>query len=275
MAAVLFALALNGCGKDSETISVSSISIEPSALVLYLGDAPMTLSAEALPSDATNSSLVWTSSDESVVSVSDGIVTANSLGSAEVVASAADGSGVSSSCRVTVKRPVPEGAVDLGVSVYWAKCNIGASTPSGYGDYFAWGETGPKDDYNSDDYGNTQEDAASVLLGEAWRVPTMEEFEELINPDNCDWTWTQEDGIDGYLIKSRKPEYGNNSIFLPAAGGYYSAKTFDVGTEGNYWSSTISKSDTGNAGFLHFRQTYKEGIHGVRYFGRSVRAVTQ
>ena len=130
--------------------------------------------------------------------------------------------------------------VDLGLSVKWATCNVGANSPEEYGDYFAWGETKPKDSYKwstykwcngSKDkltkyckesyYGRVDnktvldlvDDAAHVNLGGAWRMPTKEEIREL--KDNCTWTWTTQNGVNGYLVTSKK---NDNSIFLPAAG---------------------------------------------------------
>ena len=123
--------------------------------------------------------------------------------------------------------------VDLGLSVYWASCNLGAEKPEEYGEYYAWGETKPKSSYTKENYsyynasttlytdiGNdisgTQYDAATVNLGSDWRMPTKDEMQELI--DNCIWEWTQINGINGYKATSK---INNNSIFLPAAGKYY------------------------------------------------------
>ena len=95
--------------------------------------------------------------------------------------------------------------VDLGLSVRWATCNVGASVPSGYGDYYAWGEIETKTEYTEetsltygvelgDISGNSQYDAATANWGEGWRMPTEHEFEELF--DECDWEWTSLDGMD-------------------------------------------------------------------------------
>ena len=85
--------------------------------------------------------------------------------------------------------------VDLGLSVKWAICNIGASSPSDYGDYLAWGETETKDEYTNDNSvtygdssfgdisGNATYDAATANWGKKWRMPTRSEFEELL--DDC------------------------------------------------------------------------------------------
>ena len=97
--------------------------------------------------------------------------------------------------------------VDLGLSVMWATCNIGASKPSDYGKYFAWAETNPySSDYNyegSKAYGNNilnisgskNYDAATTIWGTEWRIPTRTEFKELIN--KCKWVWTSQNGQKG------------------------------------------------------------------------------
>lgn len=119
--------------------------------------------------------------------------------------------------------------VDLGLSVYWCSCNVGAETPEEYGDYFAWGETKPKSKYTKETYSyydsntaqymdigddicGTEFDAATVNLGSDWRMPTKDEFKELI--DKCSFEWTQISGINGYKVTGPN----ENSIFLPAAG---------------------------------------------------------
>lgn len=114
-----------------------------------------------------------------------------------------------------------KGAVDLGLSVKWAACNIGAKRPMEYGDYFAWGETKTKGSYTRDNCkthdvklndisGNSEYDAARTTLGNGWRMPTKEEMEELI--DKCSWTWKTYNGIEGYVITGKN----DKSIFLPA-----------------------------------------------------------
>ncbi len=115
----------------------------------------------------------------------------------------------------------PDGveAVDMGLSVKWANMNVGAKKPAGYGTYFAWGETKPKEYYSWETYAwsrakteylskyshsdrKTQlvpaDDAAHMNWGGDWRMPTVDEYEELINPDNCTWEWTSMDGMNGY-----------------------------------------------------------------------------
>ena len=135
-------------------------------------------------------------------------------------------------------------AVDLGLSVKWATCNVGATNPEDYGDYFAWGETSPKTSYTEDNCktwdknmgdigGDSRYDAATANWGSGWRLPTKRELDELI--DNCTWTWTKLNGVNGYEVKSKK---NGNSIFLPAA-GYCKGDTPNYqGSYSYYWSST-------------------------------------
>ena len=139
--------------------------------------------------------------------------------------------------------------VDLGLSVKWATKNVGASLPSDYGDYFAWGETTPESSCTTDNSktyekdmsdiaGNSQYDAARANWGSTWRLPTKAECEELI--EKCDWKWTSQDGHNGYRVTSKM---NGNSIFLPAAGSRYGTKLSGVKSYGYYWTSTLAESD--------------------------------
>ena len=173
-------------------------------------------------------------------------------------------------------------AVDLGLSVKWATCNVGATKPEDYGDYYAWGETTTKTsytDYNSKTYdkgsmddigGDSYYDAATANWGSGWRLPTRSEFDELI--DNCTWTWTTRNGVNGCEVKSKK---NGNSIFLPAA-GYCYGDTPDYeyqGCYGCYWSST--PYDTYRAYRLGFDIGGRYTSWNGRYWGQSVRPVAE
>ena len=138
------------------------------------------------------------------------------------------------------------GYVDLGLSVKWATCNVGASKPEDYGNYYAWGETTTKSSYteeNSKTYGkqmndikgNSQYDAARANWGGTWRLPTQEELEELNN--KCTWKWTTQNGVKGFKLTSKT---NGNSIFFPAAGYCQGTKIYNIGGYGYYWSSTHS-----------------------------------
>lgn len=163
-------------------------------------------------------------------------------------------------------------AVDLGLSVKWATCNIGAMTPSDFGNYYAWGETKTKTDYSESNYKyrgdkktlSQDNDAAYINWGKNWRMPTNKEFKELY--DECVWTWTYLDGKQGYLIKSKK---NGNSIFLPAAGYYGSTPTFS-NEYGYYWSSPFVQRPTTWTSYRISHPT--KGYE--RYLGRSIRPVT-
>ena len=189
--------------------------------------------------------------------------------------------------------------VDLGLpsGLLWATCNVGADTPDAYGDYFAWGETTPKSVYDIDTYqycnGYTltkycnnssygyngftdnlttllpEDDAAAANWGNGWRMPTKEEFLELL--DNTTVTWTQQNGVNGYLFTASN----GNSLFLPAAGYRWNDELFLAGYDGTYWSSSLSTDYPSNAWYFLF-SSYGEGVFDEsRYDGRSVRAVRE
>ena len=170
-------------------------------------------------------------------------------------------------------------AVDLGLSVKWATCNVGATRPEDYGNYYAWGETTTKtsytkdncktyDEYMGDIGGDSRYDAATANWGSGWRLHTESEFQELI--DNCTWTWATLNGVNGYEVKSIK---NGNSIFLPAA-GYCKGDTPNYqGSNGYYWSST--PNGPYNACLLYFLSSDHDTDWAYRYFGQSVRPVAE
>ena len=181
--------------------------------------------------------------------------------------------------------------VDLGLSVKWATCNVGANSPEAYGDYFAWGETSTKETYVDDNcptYGlsyselksqgyidgngnlTSQYDAATANWGGDWRMPTEAEQKELFN--NCTWTWTTQNGVNGYNVKGPN----GNSIFLPAAGSRYRSSLNDAGSDGFYWSSTPYDYNHGvRADDLFFNSDFHR--RGCDYCdrGQSVRPVVE
>jgi hypothetical protein len=188
--------------------------------------------------------------------------------------------------------------VDLGLSVKWATCNVGASTPEGYGYYFAWGETQTKSTYNfwgykwfnggdyksqtkyctRSDYGfvdnrtqlEMRDDAARVNWGGNWRMPTDAELTELHN--NCIWTWTTQNGVNGYKVTSKS---NGNSIFLPAAGCYRGSSLQFVCEVGEYWSSSLDTGRPNMAYELYFTSDKADTQFRDRSYGRSVRPVCQ
>ena len=190
-------------------------------------------------------------------------------------------------------------AVDLGLSVKWATCNIGADSPEEYGDYFAWGETNGYDagkttfswntykwlvsmgrstkitkyctsvTYGTVDNRTTLEasdDAATANWSSKWRMPTYAEFEEL--KDKCTWIKAAtNNGPNGYIVRGPN----GNSIFLPAAGYRDDDSLVDAGTDGYYWTSELVSDTPTCAYFFEF------GLMGnnYRYFGRTIRPVTE
>ena len=189
--------------------------------------------------------------------------------------------------------------VDLGLpsGLLWATCNVGADTPEDYGDYFAWGETQPKDTYNwstyqycngssstltkycnNSSYGYNgftdnlttllpEDDAATANWGNGWRMPTKEEFQELYN--NTTVTWTQQNGVNGRLFTASN----GNSLFLPAAGCRRDSSLYSAGSLGYGWSSSLLAGTPTNAWLLYFGS----GSYSMRDYdrgcGRSVRPV--
>ena len=170
--------------------------------------------------------------------------------------------------------------VDLGLNVKWATMNVGAGSPGDYGDYFAWGEVHPKPEYNEENSvtyekyitgsicGNSQYDSARYHWGGSWRLPTEEEFAEL--KEKCRWIWSKENGHEGYTVVGPN----GNSIFLPAAGYRYGTSTYYVGTDGYYWSDSPNESDVQYACHLYFFDDYRDVRWRNRYYGQSVRPVS-
>ena len=172
--------------------------------------------------------------------------------------------------------------VDLGLSVKWATCNVGASSPTGYGNYYAWGETTPKSEYwddncktwkrsMSDIRANSSYDAARANWGGSWRLPTMAECNELVN--NCNCQWTSQNGVKGMRFTSKR---NGNSIFLPAAGWRIGISTGYAGERGYYWSSTPYESDTQLAYRLKFNSggsAYTDWLY--RNHGHQIRPVLE
>ena len=190
--------------------------------------------------------------------------------------------------------------VDLGLSVKWATCNVGASKPEEYGDYFAWGETTAKTTYswstykycngshnnftkynNSSSYGSVDnkttlelsDDAARANWGGSWRMPTDAEMTEL--REQCTWTWTTQNGVKGYKVTSKKSGYTNQSIFLPAAGSRRGSSLSNAGSDGDYWSSSLGTDYPHEAWLVYFWSSSVNRDFSARFFGFSVRPVCQ
>ena len=188
--------------------------------------------------------------------------------------------------------------VDLGLSVMWAACNVGAESEEQAGDYFAWGETPANKDYGWAAYVHgsasdkltkycsdaafglnaytdnkhmleAQDDAATVNLGNAWRLPTAKEMEEL--HQLCTWTWSTQKGVNGYKVTSKK---NGNSIFLPAAGSFDGKQVRFAGLGGFYWCSNLNVEEPTYAYNLGFNEeSIKCSDDGYRLTKRSIRPV--
>lgn len=185
------------------------------------------------------------------------------------------------------------GYVDIGLSVKWATCNIGSTTPEGYGDYYAWGEKTPKNQYdwttylycNPTDTMLTKycvelkhgyvdnrvtlesRDDIATQLGGKWRMPTDEEWTELRT--QCTWYWLNKNNINGYKIVGKN----GNSIFLPAAGYKFSNLTYDEGTDGSYWSASLYTDLSLYAHSILFNSKYIYRQYNGRFCGLSIRPV--
>ena len=189
------------------------------------------------------------------------------------------------------------GYVDLGLpsGTKWATCNVGATKPEEYGSYYAWGETEPKTNYdwstykwcNGDydtltkyctdsNYGTVDnktvlelaDDAARANWGGAWRMPTDAEWTEL--RENCTWTWTTKNGVNGYEVKSKT---NGNSIFLPAAGYRSNDDLLFAGNYAFYWSSSLYSDYPYYAWDVYFYSDYVGRNSYYRCYGLSVRPV--
>ncbi|MBQ0142320.1 MAG: hypothetical protein KBT06_05905 [Prevotellaceae bacterium] len=187
--------------------------------------------------------------------------------------------------------------VDLGLpsGTKWATMNVGASSPSDYGSYFAWGETSPKSTYTranlkycvdttgdkfskyviDSEYGNVDgkrelelsDDAAYVNWGSGWRMPSKVQLYEL--REKCKWTWTTMGGHNGYKVVGPN----GNSIFLPAAGYRYEGSLSSAGSFGDYWSRSLNTSNGWYAYSLFFDSSDVSWSNFDRSFGHSVRPV--
>ncbi|MBR4829855.1 MAG: dockerin type I repeat-containing protein [Muribaculaceae bacterium] len=191
--------------------------------------------------------------------------------------------------------------IDLGLpsGTLWATRNVGASTPEDYGDYFAWGETSPKELYNWETYkwcngsyctmtkyctyssygdngfvDNKTEldpaDDAACAHYPGGRMPSYNQILELCN--SCSWQWTQLNGVNGQLVTGPN----GNTMFLPAAGGRWGDSLGDAGLGGYFWSRTLDPNCPSNAYSLCFDSgawIYSNWSYYTRFIGFTIRAV--
>lgn len=197
---------------------------------------------------------------------------------------------------------IPAGWVDLGLpsGLLWAECNLGASAPEEYGDYYAWGETSPKSMYNwqtyrycnggenkmtkycnlyfNGDNGFTdtlltllpEDDAATVVLGEGARIPTVNEWRELNN--NAYREYATVNGVEGLRFSGN-----GNSIFLPNAGEQRYSEIYDTVSRGEYWSSSVFDGGPKYAWYFGINREMAppNTNYAYRFSGMSIRAVRQ
>ncbi|MBO7417139.1 MAG: hypothetical protein J6U22_11265, partial [Bacteroidaceae bacterium] len=270
--------------KKLEADKFSSISLPDEHLDLHYGEIrKMVVSMIPSGLEVNNGNIVWSTTNADVAAVTDGFLTAVGTGSCEITARS-EGQEAKMTVTVTLPRPEP---VDLGLSVNWASANLGAPAPDEVGAYFAWGETSPKagqysgKNYKFGEYSNqwtkynmggdnffignypepdfketldAEDDAAAVLLGDGWRMPTADELWELRT--RCTWKRVMDTiKIDkrrteiiqkGYIITSNVPGYEGRSIYLPVTGfiGEY-AWTGDLVVnerESRYWTATMGQA---------------------------------
>lgn len=360
LCALLFAG--TGCKKNAEPephkVIVTSVSVKPSSLSLKVGETAQ-LTATVTPVNADNDNVNWSSSDNSVATVADGLVTAVKEGSATITVTTVDG-GKTATCAVTVSTDIvpvtgiklnmetadlEEGktlqleailepantternvswkssntevatvsenglvtgvsageatitakissfeasckitvyelmvAVDLGLSVKWGSRNLGALTSQDAGNYYAWGETEPKDQFSWDNYKwydgssitkyNTtdrlsillpEDDAASVALGGEWRLPRESEFYELIK--QCKWSSVEK----GMIVEGPN----GNEVFIPYTG--YMEDSVQSTSRGYYWTST--NVDNSYGFFYGFENSNSFSQLCDKYFGFAIRPV--
>ena len=265
------------CTVTVKPVNVSSVTLNRETLSLILGET-VTLTATVLPENAANKSVVWSSSNTTVATVStSGVVTAKAAGTATITVTATDG-GSKATCLLTVTAWIVDGSengheyVDLGLpsGVKWATCNVGASTPEEYGNYYAWGETDTKSEYNWENYkfrisGDSDsnvklskyvdgipplleysDDAARANWGGKWRMPMYREIDELRN--YCTFTWTTQNGVNGCKVSGRN----GRSIFLPAAGSRQDTVLWRDGIRCYYWSAELFDHDSTDAWYIRF-----------------------
>ena len=188
--------------------------------------------------------------------------------------------------------------IDLGLpsGILWATCNVGATMPEEYGNYFAWGETQQKDFYWWNTYQHSngegwnppltkycdadnltvllpEDDAATANWGSGWRMPTKEEWQELLDNTTLSWNWTTQNWqnqINGLIITATN----GSTLFLPLAGLYTEDYIGNPGNTGFYWSSSLDTDSPHGAWFFQFDGSGCN-MYGYypRYLGRSVRPV--
>lgn len=216
--------------------------------------------------------------------------------------------------RSMVNKPVNDGSnklnghefVDLGLSVKWATCNVGATSPEKSGDFYAWGEMQPHANgkYDWENYSlcngtytkltkyvtdsgfgkvdgkselEAADDVATAKWGEGWRMPTLKELEELEQNTESMWVSNyKKTGVSGLLVRSKVKGYEDRSIFLPASGFIFGTSLSSKGEYAIFWSSTLSPDKDVNAmGLKMSRESFDSHADYNRVYGACVRPVTK
>lgn len=273
-------------------VPVEGITLDKSLISFSEKKETAILTATITPANASETRVLWKSSDEKVAKVSNGVVEAVDYGTCVITAKAYAGSDFTASCAVEfLKEEVDSRAVDLlGKSspIYWSSVNFGAETPEEFGSFLSWGESAAKNSYTWDSYmvgllgfcgtekdplgaitdiSGTENDIVAAKWGEGWRIPTAEEFGVLVN--NLDWTWTSSEGVFGYEVEN--PDTGK-SIFLPVAGYYDDDIHAHAGAKGRYWTATRG-DDAYNAWSVDFSSDGYTMDQHTRYMGFAIRPV--
>jgi len=280
-----------------------SIILDFSNAILAIGQE-IQISATVLPENATDKNVTWSSADPNIATVDQlGKVKAVSLGS--TIVSAINGN-KKAECSISIVEDdmlSPE-MVDLGLSVKWASINLGASQVGEEGYYYAWGEIHTKnyfdwgsysfsgDTYkdftkycNKSSYGKNGyvdklttlervDDAASVLYGGKWRMPTSSEWRELL--ENCKWSQSSVNGHNGYIVTSTKPGFTSNWIFLPQgkiAAGLNNSTSEEIFAY--YWSSSLDTEMPNCSWALYYNTENVLMSTFDRFYGMQIRAVSE
>ncbi|MBO5634519.1 MAG: Ig-like domain-containing protein [Bacteroidales bacterium] len=298
------------------TVPVTEVVLYTDELSLVIGST-FQLEASVRPIYATNQNILWSSSDESVASVnSNGLVTALKIGSTIISAISEDGRYIDN-CWIYVNPAEINGHayVEMGVTsadgkvLKWATMNVGATSETDYGDYFAWGETTPyysslepltwKDGksagyawesyFDTNDNGSTftkykytgdnimtlesEDDAATVNWGSTWRMPTYDEWTQLWKKSNFTWEW--DSNRKGVTVTSKMEGYVGNQIFLPAAGYWNGTYLSGAGSGGYSWSTSLYESYSDRARRVYFYSGGVLGNYSARCYGLTVRPVSE
>ena len=222
--------------KKTDLDGIKSITLDVMESALKIGESQQ-LTATLLPETASDNPIKWSSSNSAVASVTkDGLVKAIAHGSANITVKAKRGD-AAAVCKVKVMNHCPANAVDMGTDVYWAPCNLGASSQEQPGGYYAWDETSPKTSFpertiskeeitkrlNENGIIKPEFDAATVALGGTWKLPTQDDYAKLW--DMCDKSEKTINGQKGLLLHSNATD---NELFFP-----YGARVIGDSVEAN------------------------------------------